>query len=102
MPGPNEPIPDRLRTIADPGVAGCHTPERRNGRHGSRTSHCSPRKGAGHRMSVHRVAFLVFDGIKMLDVSGPAEVLAEANTLGARYSLRYVSPSGEPVRTSIG
>ncbi|MBG7699790.1 GlxA family transcriptional regulator [Streptomyces sp. MC1] len=53
-------------------------------------------------MAVHRVAFLVFDGVKMLDVSGPAEVFAEANTLGARYSLCYVSPSGKPVRTSIG
>ncbi|WP_053847112.1 GlxA family transcriptional regulator [Streptomyces sp. NRRL B-24085] len=53
-------------------------------------------------MTVHRVAFLVFDGVKMLDVSGPAEVLAEANTLGAQYSLRYASPSGDPVRTSIG
>ncbi|MFF9396815.1 hypothetical protein [Streptomyces griseoluteus] len=37
-------------------------------------------------MAVHRVAFLVFDGMKMLDVCGPAEVF-EANTLGARYSL---------------
>src|SRR3954451_826530 len=53
-------------------------------------------------MTVHRVAFLVFDGMKMLDVSGPAEVFAEANTLGAHYSLGYPSPSGEPVRTSIG
>ncbi|MFF4693005.1 GlxA family transcriptional regulator [Streptomyces sp. NPDC001307] len=53
-------------------------------------------------MTVHRVAFLVFDGVKMLDVSGPAEVFAEANTLGACYSLRYTSSSGEPVRTSIG
>ncbi|MQY40200.1 HTH-type transcriptional regulator CdhR [Streptomyces sp. RB17] len=53
-------------------------------------------------MAVHRVVFLVFDGMKMLDVSGPAEVFAEANTLGARYSLHYASPSGEPVRTSIG
>jgi transcriptional regulator GlxA family with amidase domain len=53
-------------------------------------------------MAGHHVAFLVFDGIKMLDVSGPAEVFTEANTLGARYSLHYVSPSGRPVRTSIG
>jgi transcriptional regulator GlxA family with amidase domain len=50
-------------------------------------------------MAVHRVVFLVFDGTQMLDVSGPAEVFAEANTLGARYSLHYASPSGEPVRT---
>jgi transcriptional regulator GlxA family with amidase domain len=60
------------------------------------------RKGAHDSMAVHRVTFLVFDGIKMLDVSGPAEVFTEANTLGARYALHYVSPSGRPVRTSIG
>ncbi|GAA2264711.1 GlxA family transcriptional regulator [Streptomyces atrovirens] len=53
-------------------------------------------------MTDHRVAFLVFDGMKMLDVSGPAEVFAEANTFGARYTLCYASPSGGPVRTSIG
>ncbi|WOH20511.1 GlxA family transcriptional regulator [Paenarthrobacter sp. GOM3] len=50
----------------------------------------------------HTIAFLVFDGVKMLDVAGPAEVFAEANKLGARYSLTYLSPSGDPVSTSIG
>ncbi|WP_369373981.1 GlxA family transcriptional regulator [Promicromonospora sp. Populi] len=48
------------------------------------------------------VVFLVFDGMKMLDVSGPAEVFAEARTFGADYTLRYASVSGEPVLTSIG
>ncbi len=48
------------------------------------------------------VVFLVFDGVKMLDVAGPAEVFAEATGLGADYVLRYASPSGEPVRTSVG
>lgn len=48
------------------------------------------------------VVFLVFDGMKMLDVSGPAEVFSEANRFGACYRLRYVSPSGAAVRTSIG
>ncbi|MCP2266554.1 GlxA family transcriptional regulator [Promicromonospora thailandica] len=48
------------------------------------------------------VVFVVFDGVKMLDVTGPAEVFAEARTLGAGYTLRYVSVSGGPVRTSIG
>ncbi|WP_067434224.1 GlxA family transcriptional regulator [Nocardioides jensenii] len=50
----------------------------------------------------HHVVFLVFDGVKMLDVTGPAEVFAEANRLGAHYRLRYVSPSGQAVVTSIG
>jgi transcriptional regulator GlxA family with amidase domain len=46
--------------------------------------------------------FLVFDGMKMLDVTGPAEVFAEANRFGADYHIRYASPSGQAVRTSIG
>ncbi|MGU3408857.1 AraC family transcriptional regulator [Microbacterium sp. M1A1_1b] len=50
----------------------------------------------------HRVGILVFDGIKMLDVSGPAEVFAEANAFGARYDVVIVSPDGRPVSTSIG
>lgn len=51
---------------------------------------------------VRDVAFLVFDGVKLLDVSGPAEVFAEANLFGADYRLSYVSPAGQPVRTSVG
>lgn len=46
--------------------------------------------------------FVVFDGVKMLDVAGPAEVFTEASLLGAGYTLGYVSPSGRPVRTSVG
>ncbi|MEV4952718.1 GlxA family transcriptional regulator [Paenarthrobacter nitroguajacolicus] len=48
------------------------------------------------------VAFLVFDGVTMLDVAGPAEVFTEANKLGASYTLKYISVSGKPVSTSIG
>ncbi|MFD4675452.1 GlxA family transcriptional regulator [Lentzea sp. NPDC058450] len=48
------------------------------------------------------VVFVVFDGTKMLDVTGPAEVFAEANAAGADYSIEYVSPSGESVLTSVG
>jgi transcriptional regulator GlxA family with amidase domain len=48
------------------------------------------------------IVFLVFDGVKMLDVTGPAEVFAEANRFGADYRLRYASPSGQVVTTSIG
>ncbi|QCB26367.1 helix-turn-helix domain-containing protein [Streptomyces sp. SS52] len=50
----------------------------------------------------HSVGILVFDGMKMLDLSGPAEVFAEANRFGARYRLGVVSPDGAPVRSSIG
>lgn len=38
----------------------------------------------------------------MLDVAGPAEVFATADRAGARYAIRYVSPSGEAVSTSVG
>ncbi|WP_305995350.1 GlxA family transcriptional regulator [Arthrobacter horti] len=48
------------------------------------------------------MVFLVFDGIKHLDVAGPAEVFAEAARGGAAYELRYVSPDGRAVETSIG
>ncbi|GGG58224.1 AraC family transcriptional regulator [Kocuria dechangensis] len=48
------------------------------------------------------MVFLVFDGVKMLDVAGPAEVFAEANGLGADYALAYASASGNPVASSIG
>lgn len=49
-----------------------------------------------------KVVFLVFDGVKMLDVAGPAEVFAEATVFEAEYTLSYVSVSGRPVRTSVG
>jgi transcriptional regulator GlxA family with amidase domain len=49
-----------------------------------------------------RVVFVVFDGVKILDMAGPAEVFAEASLVGAAYSLGYVSPSGKPVLTSAG
>lgn len=48
------------------------------------------------------VVFVVFDGMKMLDVAGPAEVFAEANRFGATYRLSYVSVDGLPVATSVG
>lgn len=48
------------------------------------------------------VTFVVFDGMKMLDMAGPAEVFAEANHFGARYTVSRVSPSGKAVVTSVG
>lgn len=50
----------------------------------------------------HRVGILVFDGVKLLDVAGPAEVFAEANRLGAEYEVELVSATGEDVVTSVG
>ncbi|MDX8145773.1 hypothetical protein SK854_26945 [Lentzea sp. BCCO 10_0061] len=48
-------------------------------------------------MAGREIVFVVFDGMKMLDVTGPAEVFAEANLAGADYSIRWVSPSGRLV-----
>ncbi|MGC9382716.1 GlxA family transcriptional regulator [Streptomyces sp. MH13] len=54
-------------------------------------------------MSAQRVvAVTAFDGVQLLDVTGPAEVFATANLFGARYDVRVVSPSGTDVRTSSG
>lgn len=48
----------------------------------------------------HRVGILVFDGVTMLDVSGPAEVLDKAHQLGASYEVVLISPRGGDVVTS--
>ncbi|MCS7477349.1 GlxA family transcriptional regulator [Umezawaea endophytica] len=45
-----------------------------------------------------RVALLVFDGVKLLDVAGPSEVFGESR----RYTVALCSPDGADVRTSIG
>jgi transcriptional regulator GlxA family with amidase domain len=50
----------------------------------------------------HEIGFLVFEGAKMLDIAGPAEVFAEANLSGADYRISMLTPNGESVRTSIG
>lgn len=45
---------------------------------------------------------VVFDGVKLLDIAGPAEVFAEANRFGADYRLAVASVDGHPVQTSVG
>ncbi|MFF9396803.1 GlxA family transcriptional regulator [Streptomyces griseoluteus] len=52
--------------------------------------------------ATHQVAILVYDGVKLLDVVGPAEVFGEANRLGADYTIVLVSPTGADVTSSIG
>jgi transcriptional regulator GlxA family with amidase domain len=53
-------------------------------------------------MPRRRVGILVFDGVKMLDFVGPAEVFVEANQTVPGYDVVLVSADGKPVRTSIG
>ncbi|MDX6356064.1 MAG: hypothetical protein QOF98_2967, partial [Streptomyces sp.] len=50
----------------------------------------------------HPVAILAFDGVQLLDVTGPAEVFTCANAYGARYDVTIVSATGADVRTSAG
>lgn len=49
-----------------------------------------------------RVVFLVYDGVTLLDVAGPAEVFAEANRAGADYRTTLLSPTGEAVTSNLG
>jgi transcriptional regulator GlxA family with amidase domain len=48
------------------------------------------------------VVFVVFDGMTLLDVAGPAEVFAEANRFGASYRVEMASVDGQDVVTSVG
>ncbi|MFB7126373.1 GlxA family transcriptional regulator [Kitasatospora sp. NPDC056273] len=48
------------------------------------------------------VAFLVFDGVTLLDVSGPLEVFHQAGRLGHPYRTVLVSPGGGTVTASNG
>ena len=48
------------------------------------------------------VVFVVFDGVTLLDVAGPAEVFAEANRFGASYRVLMASIDGQDVLTSVG
>jgi len=57
---------------------------------------------AGAEAAPRAVVIVVFDGVKLLDVVGPAEVFAEANRFGADYALRMVSVDGHDVTTSLG
>ncbi|MGB7243403.1 MAG: DJ-1/PfpI family protein [Sulfitobacter sp.] len=46
---------------------------------------------------------LLFDGVNMLDVSGPVQAFKTAKLNGRRkYRMRYVSPNGDPVTACCG
>jgi transcriptional regulator GlxA family with amidase domain len=50
----------------------------------------------------HSVEILVYDGVTLLDVAGPAEVFKEANRFGADYRIVLVSPTGADVTSNLG
>jgi transcriptional regulator GlxA family with amidase domain len=53
--------------------------------------------------SAATVVIIAFDGVQLLDVTGPAEVFTTAGTAtGPAYDVRIVSPDGADVRTSSG
>lgn len=50
----------------------------------------------------HRIGVVVFDGVTLLDASGPAEVFHLADPVGEHYELVFVSAAGGTVRSSSG
>ncbi|GAA1844754.1 GlxA family transcriptional regulator [Asanoa iriomotensis] len=50
----------------------------------------------------HRIGILVYDGVTLLDVAGPAEVFKEANRFGADYRIALLSPTGADVTSNLG
>lgn len=51
---------------------------------------------------MHRVGIVVFDGVTLLDVSGPGDVFGQATKDGLPYQISLISPDGGPVTTSSG
>jgi transcriptional regulator GlxA family with amidase domain len=62
---------------------------------------CVTNHRAGNQETL-TVSTLIYPGVRLLDVTGPAEVFASANDFGGRYRLRLVSPDGRGVETSAG
>ena len=52
----------------------------------------------------HNVVVVAFDGLQLLDLAGPVEVLRTATRLGASPSYRttIATPDGQPVRSDSG
>jgi transcriptional regulator GlxA family with amidase domain len=50
----------------------------------------------------HQILMVVFDGVQVLDVTGPLEVYDAANEFGAEYNITTASVDGKPVRTTAG
>lgn len=50
----------------------------------------------------HLVVVMVYDGIQMLDVTGPVDAFTSANALGAHYRVVHASVTGSDVIASSG
>jgi transcriptional regulator GlxA family with amidase domain len=53
-------------------------------------------------MKSNLVVVVIYDTVRLLDVTGPLEVFGMANEHGADYVLRTASPGGTDVRTTTG
>lgn len=53
-------------------------------------------------MGAHDVVVLLYDGVQMLDVTGPIDAFASANALGATYRITHASLTGDDVVASSG
>src|SRR5690349_20464811 len=62
----------------------------------------APETPAVANSAPRRVAILVYDGVTLLDVAGPAEVFKEANRFGAGYRIVLLSPTGADVTSNLG
>lgn len=69
---------------------------------GRRAEPTEPRGKSAAGFAPRRVAILVYDGVTLLDVAGPAEVFKEANRFGADYQIVALSPTGEDVMSNLG
>jgi transcriptional regulator GlxA family with amidase domain len=56
------------------------------------------------RSETHEVVVVAFDGLQLLDLAGPVEVLRTATRLGATppYRIAIATPDGRPVRSESG
>ncbi|RZB13666.1 helix-turn-helix domain-containing protein, partial [Streptomyces sp. F001] len=50
----------------------------------------------------HQVLMVLFDGVQILDVTGPLEVYATANEYGGDYRITTASVDGKPVTATAG
>ncbi|MFI2300449.1 GlxA family transcriptional regulator [Actinacidiphila glaucinigra] len=68
------------------------------------TSRANPHQPSGTATLVppHRVLVLLFEGLQLMDVTGPLDVYTAANEYGAHYVTSTVSPDGAPVSTTAG
>jgi len=63
------------------------------------------RRSPGENIATRRVAMVMFPGVTLLDISGPAQVFAELREIdlpGGSYSLSYLSSAGGSVPTDVG